>query len=192
MTQQNTAILPHLYHISCLTCTCCFIYLLTCSVDYDGAFEDGCRIVSRPLHTIALGGSLEIGRLLIQANCDRTVIDGMNYNCPAHNGSSFSRTPLNLAIHMSRFAFVRILLDADFDGSREAPILSFEGDTAESKQVESLLQELKRRPCTLQSLARAAVRCCLRGGKSRQRIAALELPRTVKDDLMFKNILRFL
>ena len=163
------------------------VVLLTCSADYDGAFEDGCRIVSRPLHKIALGGSLEIGRLLIQANCDRTAADGMNNNCPAHNGSTFPRTPLNLAIHKSRFAFVKMLLKADFDGSRESPILPFEEDTAESKKVEGLLQDLKRRPCTLQSLARSAVRCCLRGGKSRQRIAVLELPRTVKDDLMFKN-----
>ena len=147
--------------------------------------------MSRPLHEVAQGKDicLEIGRLLIQANCDRTITDGMDNNCPDHRGGDYPRTPLNLAIHKKNLPFLRLLLRADFDARKEGPIEPFHDCTGERNKIKELFQEKFFNPCTLQSLARSAVRGCMRGGGARQRIAALELPKHFKDDLLFLNSL---
>ena len=83
-------------------------------------------------------------------------------------------------------AFVDMMLSVDFDATRETGIDGYKNPYAKAR-----VEELKRAPGTLVSLARCAVRRCrhVKVGDFERNVAALELPQHLKDDLLLKNML---
>ena len=127
-----------------------------------------------PLHFAKHWNLRDLGKLLILAICD------------VHAATRDRITPLrlgneNMTMHLWIWCCRSISMPHEKPASRDT----------RTRTPKARVEELKRAPGTLLSLARCAVRGCryVKVGDFERNVAALELPQHLKDDLIFKIML---